>query len=286
MKLLVIGCNGMAGHMISMYLMSRGFEVEGFARRKGIIPNTIIGDCFNTDLLTSIIRDNNYDYVINCVGILNKSAETDKASASFINSYFPHYLEKLTDNSKTKIIQLSTDCVFSGKRGHYSEGDTPDGTTFYDRSKALGELINDKDLTVRSSIIGPDLKSEGIGLLNWFLKQSKPVHGYTNVIWTGQTTLQLAKSIEAAINNNIHGLYNLVPQSNITKYELLCLFDKYIRNEAIDIIPDDSVSSDKSLVRTNYQNFNYIVPDYITQIRELADWMHNNNSLYPHYNIK
>ena len=184
----------------------------------------------------------------------------------------------------TQIIHMSTDCVFSGKRGQYTEDDFRDGMTFYDRTKALGEIVNDKDLTMRQSIVGPDINQNGIGLMNWFLQQHGEVTGYTGAMWTGQTTLQLAKTMEAAAKERARGLYNMVPDTNISKCDLLGLFNKYIRKEKITIIPVDKMSADKSLKRTKW-DFDYHIPDYETMIVELADWMRKHKALYPHYEL-
>jgi len=195
----------------------------------------------------------------------------------------PHFLADITTDTHTQIIHMSTDCVFSGKTGGYTESSIPDGTTFYDRSKALGELNNSKDLTLRNSIVGPDIKASGIGLLNWFMQQPGPcVNGYTGAIWTGQTTLQLAKTMEAAAKERAHGLVNAVPDLSITKYNLLKLFNTYLRNDDLTINPVDGVVADKSLIRTNFE-FAYAIPDYETMVAELADWMKAHKKLYPHY---
>lgn len=180
---------------------------------------------------------------------------------------------------------MSTDCVFSGKEGGYTEESIPDGTTFYDRTKAIGELNNTKDVALKNSIVGPDINVKGIGLLNWFMQQNKPVQGFTGAIWTGQTTLQLAKTMELVAKNRISGLYNMVPNSSINKYELLKLFNEYIRKKEIDIIPKDGFVADKTLVRTNYADFSYEIPDYETMIRELGTWMRKHKSLYPQYDL-
>src|SRR5699024_5151046 len=136
-----------------------------------------------------------YDAIINAVGILNKDAEENKSHAVLLNSYLPHYISNLTKDMNTKVIHMSTDCVFSGKVGSYKEDSLRDGQTFYDRSKALGELENDKDLTFRNSIIGPDMNKNGIGLFNWFMKQNGYIKGFNKAIWTGVTTLTLAKAM-------------------------------------------------------------------------------------------
>ena len=106
-----------------------------------------------------------FDTVINCIGVLNQFAERDKAGAVYLNSYLPHYLAKITEGTDTQVIHMSTDCVFSGKRGQYTEYDIRDGETFYDRTKALGEIEDEKNLTLRQSIVGPDIKRTGIGLM-------------------------------------------------------------------------------------------------------------------------
>ena len=285
MKFLVLGCNGMAGHTISLYLKERGHEVLGFDRRRSLLVDSVSGDAMNSSFIRELVGINKYDSIINCIGLLNQFAENNKAEAAFLNSYLPHYLAQLTKNTDTQIIHMSTDCVFSGKRGQYTEDDIRDGTTFYDRSKALGELEDEKNITLRNSIVGPDINPHGIGLLNWFMQQNEEVSGFTGAMWTGQTTLQLAKTMEAAAKEKAHGLYNTVPETSISKYELLGLFNTYLRNGTINIRPVDKMAADKSLKRTRW-DFNYQIPDYRTMIVEMANWMRAHKDLYPHYNLK
>ena len=285
MKFLVIGCNGMAGHIISLYLKEQGHSVTGYARQNSKYVDTIIGDASDFELLKSTVLKGDYDSVINCIGLLNQFAENDHAAAVLLNGYLPHFLAKITENTDTQIIHMSTDCVFSGKTGGYTEDSFPDGTLFYDRSKAVGELDDEKNITLRNSIVGPDIKEKGIGLLNWFMQQEGPVNGFTGAIWTGQTTLQLAKTMEQAAKLRVHGLYNTVPDEPINKYELLQLFNTYIRREPIEINPMDRFVADKSLVRTRYDGFDYRIPDYKTMIMELGDWMREHREMYPHYDI-
>lgn len=284
MKVLVLGCNGMAGHMISLYFAEKGHEVLGFDKSKSKLVNSVAGNAFDTAMLKDIIEIGKFDTVINCIGILNQAAEDNKALATFLNAYFPHFLAEVTENSDTQVIHMSTDCVFSGKRGSYTENDLPDGETFYDRSKALGELCDHKNITLRNSIVGPDINPNGIGLLNWFMKQHGEVNGYTKAMWTGQTTLQLAKTMEAAAKEKAYGLYNTVPEHSISKYNLLNLFNQYLKNRPVKINPVEGVVADKSLVRTRF-DFNYIIPDYEIMIAELAAWMKEHHSLYPHYEV-
>ena len=282
MRFLVLGATGMAGHTIAIYLKEQGYDVTAFTRRPFLLCKNIIGDVSNFKLIEDVIGKGKFDVVINCIGILNKNAETNKHEAVFLNSYLPHYLSHLTKNIETKVIQMSTDCVFSGKSGNYRENSFRDGATFYDRSKALGELENNKDLTFRNSIIGPDMKENGIGLFNWFMKQNGTINGYTKVIWTGVTTLTLAKAMERAATENLTGVYNLVNNESISKFDLLGLFNKYIRDERITILPNDTVSLNKSLV--NYRkDFSFEVPRYEQMVIEMKEWIYNHKKLYPHY---
>ena len=284
MRFLILGCNGMAGHTISLYLKEQGHYVFGFDRVKSKYIDSTAGDARNTDALEKLILEGNYDTVINCIGILNQAAEDNKALASFLNSYFPHFLAEVTKNTNIQVIHMSTDCVFSGKKGEYTEHDFRDGETFYDRSKSLGELDDNKNITLRNSIVGPDINPNGIGLMNWFMKQNGSINGYTKAMWTGQTTLQLAKTMEYAAKTRAHGLVNAVPNTSISKYELLGLFNKYLRNSSITINPVDGINADKSLKRTNFE-MNYLIPDYETMVKELSDWIIAHKDMYPHYNL-
>ena len=284
MKFLVLGCNGMAGHMISLYLRERGHEVFGFDRAKSAYVPSAAGDATKAETVRELIGVNKYDSVINCIGILNQSAEDNKALAAYLNAYFPHYLAQLTEGTDTQVIHMSTDCVFSGKRGQYTEDDLRDGTTFYDRSKALGELEDGKNITLRNSIVGPDLNPKGIGLLNWFMQQHGEVYGFTGAMWTGQTTLQLAKTMELAAKEKAHGLYNTVPDASISKCDLLGLFNKYLRKEKVTILPVDRMAADKSLKRTR-REFDCRIPDYEEMVADLAVWINVHKSMYPHYDL-
>ncbi|MBV1819018.1 SDR family oxidoreductase [Anaerosalibacter bizertensis] len=282
MKILVLGATGMAGHTISIYLKERGHDITAYSRREFKYCNNINGDITNFSFLKSVIKEGGYDGVINAIGILNKDAEENKSLAVLLNSYLPHYLSDITKNMETKIIHMSTDCVFSGKKGRYSETSFRDGETFYDRSKALGELENHKDLTFRNSIIGPDMNKDGIGLFNWFMKQEGEINGFTKAIWTGVTTLTLAKAMEKALEENLTGLYNLVNNESISKYELLKLFNKHMRDESIKISPIAGVKLDKSLIN-NRDDFSFIVPSYEQMVIEMKEWIESHTELYPHY---
>ena len=282
MKLLILGGTGMAGHTISIYFKEAGHDVTAFSRSKVDYCKNVNGDITDFQNLKKRINEGQYDAIINAIGILNQNAEDHKSNAVLLNSYLPHFLSDTTKEMKTRVIHMSTDCVFSGKTGGYAETSFRDGETFYDRSKALGELENNKDLTFRNSIIGPDMSERGIGLFNWFMRQEGQINGFTKAIWTGVTTLTLAKAMEQALNENLTGLYNLVNNETISKYELLKLFNKYMRDGQIEILPSDNLSLDKSLIN-NRTDFSFKVPSYETMVAEMKEWIDNHKDLYPHY---
>lgn len=282
LKFLILGANGMAGSTIYQYLKEQGYSVYGLDKnaREDIL------ECDVTDFkkLDEIVQSGNYDVIINCIGILNKNAEENKELALILNSLLPHHLATITKNLKTRVFQMSTDCVFSGEQGQYTECSFPDGQSWYDRTKAMGELNDDKNLTFRNSIVGPDINEFGIGLFNWFMKQSGQINGYTKAIWTGVTTLQLAKTMEFAANSEMVGLFNCVNNESIDKFNLLKLFNKYM-NKGLIINPNDAVVCDKSLKRTNF-DLDYIIPSYEVMVKEMSEWIHSHKSMYPHYCLK
>jgi dTDP-4-dehydrorhamnose reductase len=282
MKFLVLGATGMAGHLIAIYLQEQGHDITTFSTTPFNYCNNIVGDAFNTNLLQRIILDNEYDIVINCIGILNQAADEYKANAVFLNSYLPHYICQITRDIPTRLIHMSTDCVFSGKKGNYHEDSFRDGESFYDRSKALGEIDDHKNLTFRNSIIGPDMNKSGIGLFNWFMKQHGEISGYTRAIWTGVTTLILAKAMEKAAIDKLTGLYNLVNNNTISKYDLLHMFNRFCRAGELIIKPSDQVALNKSLINTRL-DFDFIVPSYEEMVAEMWTWVEQHRNLYTHY---
>ncbi|MBD8037778.1 sugar nucleotide-binding protein [Solibacillus sp. A46] len=282
MRILVLGGSGMAGHIISLYFKEVGYDVTVFTRKKISYCENIVGNVKDLKELERVVVNGGFNAIINAVGILNQDAENNKGDAVLINSYLPHFLSDITQKLKTRVIHMSTDCVFSGRDGNYSEHSFKDGETFYDRSKALGEIENCKDLTFRSSIIGPDINKDGIGLFNWFMKQSGTINGFKKAIWTGVTTLTLAKAMEQALKEDLTGLYNLVNNEKITKYELLKLFNEKMSGNKLNIIEDKSLVLDKSLINTR-DDFSFVVPSYEVMVIEMKEWILTHRELYPHY---
>lgn len=288
MNFLVLGAGGMAGHTIAAYLHEQGHDVLGWVHRPLRLPGetfpTVIGDVRKRSLLENMIRDGRYDAVINCIGVLNQFAEQDKEQAVYLNAYLPHFLASVTTDLPTQIVHMSTDCVFSGTRGGYREDDLRDGTTFYDRTKALGELEDKKNITFRQSIVGPDLNPDGIGLFNWFMRQQGEIRGFSRAIWTGVTTLELAKAMEEAVAGQVTGLHHMVYDEPVNKHDLILLFQKHMGKNNVTIQPFADFVSDKSLVRTRF-DFARKIPDYGTMVADMAAWIRAHRSWYPHYEL-
>jgi dTDP-4-dehydrorhamnose reductase len=281
-KVLVLGSSGMAGHVVTQTMIEAGYSVDNLTVRKKFNKDTTLIDLTDKKRFEEYLNKNDYDVIINCVGLLVEASEKRKDLSAYLNSFLPHYLEHKYQNTKTKIIHMSTDCVFSGKNGPYKEDSPYDGELFYDRTKALGEIINNKDLTFRMSIIGPDINEEGVGLFNWFYKQKGEITGFTKSIWTGVTTIQLAKCMVAAIENNLTGLYNLVPNENISKYELLALFKEVFQRDDITIKSVEGIAADKTLLNTR-KDFSCKVPDYRTMVEDMRRWVIDHKDFYKHY---
>mgnify|MGYP000220758844 CR=1 FL=1 len=278
-KILVIGIKGMAGHVVFTSFPKLGnYEVYGVARNILSADRIFDLDVSNTEELKKIL-ELKFDVIINCIGILTKDSEEDPHKAIWFNSYFPHLLESLTKNTKTKVISISTDCVFSGEKGNYTETDFRDGVGFYAASKAMGELINEKDLTIRTSIIGPELNKEGIGLFHWFMQQNDTISGYSQAFWSGITTIELARVIHQTILQDIKGLLIVAGNPKIDKFSLLKLFNTIFRNEALIISENSNYKVDKSMYSSR-NDFNYSVPSYEKMIQEMKVWIETNYTLY------
>lgn len=281
-KILLLGATGMAGHVAYHYLKETDkYEILDVVFRNKLTADSIVLDVTDKHATEELIKTVKPDIIVNCIGILIKGSRQHPDNAIYINAYFPHLLERLSSEIDAKLIHISTDCVFSGKKGNYTEYDFKDADDVYGRSKALGEVENDRDLTIRTSIIGPELKQSGEGLFHWFMHQEGKVNGFTDAIWGGVTTLELAKAIDKAIDNNLTGLVHLSNGTGINKYDLLNLFKSiWIRNN-IDINPFEGHAVDKSLQSST--KFNMNVPSYSAMLDELKNWMDNHKSIYNQY---
>jgi dTDP-4-dehydrorhamnose reductase len=286
-KILILGATGMAGHMIYYYLLSLNkYEVYTACYRNKIAEDSVILDVYNTEGIKIALRQFDPDYVINCVGVLVNGANRSPENAIYINAYFPHLLSRIINeqNPLSRLIHISTDCVFSGSKGSYADNDIKDALDIYGMTKNLGEIMDDKNLTVRTSIIGPELKENGEGLMYWIFSQrdKKAINGYEKSIWGGVTTLELAKAIEQFIEQRYAGLYQLGNGIKISKYELLELIVKQFGLN-IGVNKVDGIITDKSILPSRNEFFFYRVPSYKEMIGELYQFMCEHRSLYKNY---
>jgi len=276
MKILILGGQGMAGHVMTEYFMDKTQYEVHYTSRDANDKKSIYLDVTDFKRVEETIEMLKPDIIINCVGILNDHASHNPLLAFQVNSLLPHQLSKLMERRHGKLIHISTDCVFSGLKGDYTEDDVPDGTSVYSQSKQLGEIISDKHLTIRTSIIGPEMKEDGIGLFLWFMKQTGKIKGYKNVLWNGVTTLELAKATEELISNQITGLYQLGSEQKISKYSLLKLIQDVFGKNDVEIIPDHAILLDRTIKNTR-TDFKYVIPDYKQMLLALKNWMENKN---------
>jgi dTDP-4-dehydrorhamnose reductase len=280
-KILILDSTGMAGHVISQYMKDLNkYQVYEIVCDISLNNHINYLDVYDRNLLYQKIKNINPDFIINCLRLLIEESEENQAKAVYYNSYIPHYLSEIGNEINAKIIHLSTDCVFSGKKGSYHENDIKDGENVYARTKALGELINDRDLTVRTSFIGPNINGRNEELFHWFLNQKGEINGYANAFWTGITTLELAKLIVEVLDLNITGIYHLVPEHKISKYNLLNLIKNIWLKEDVIIRELNNISVDKSLI-DNHKLLN--VNNYYVMFNEMYKWMLDNKELYTNY---
>lgn len=257
MKILVLGATGMLGHK-AMQVLSRRHEVVGSVRRnpvdyrdhpvlKGLelVGNVDVNDFSTVEKAVEKVRP---DVVFNCIGIVKQLREAHNPVPSIrINALFPHLLAQLCVHQGIRAVHMSTDCVFSGKKGMYTEQDFSDAGDLYGRTKYLGEIDYPRCLTIRTSIIGYEIESSH-GLLGWFFDQKgKRVSGYSKAIFSGLTTNALSDVIASIIElqPDLHGVWQIA-SSPISKYDLLVqVRDRFSLD--IQIEPDESVVIDRSL---------------------------------------
>lgn len=281
-RIAILGSTGMAGHVLAQDMEERGFDVYRTSRSERDTPRSAAINVTDFHALGTWLDMVAPDAVVNCVGLLQRACTERPDLAVLINSYLPHYLERRYTETSVRIVHLSTDCVLSGARGEYREGDATDGMTPYDRSKALGELHNDKDLTFRMSIIGPDIDPAGTGLFNWFMAQKGDIQGYGKTIWNGVTTVELSRAVDCALHEGLTGLYHLVSAVPIDKCSLLELAKTVFDNHNVTIYRVDGPVVDKSLVNTR-TDFSFEVQDYPHQLSAMRTWIDAHRALYPHY---
>ncbi|EMB28418.1 dTDP-4-dehydrorhamnose reductase family protein [Treponema denticola] len=283
-KVLILGAGGMAGHMVYYYLDSlQKYCLYTVCHKTSLTGHSFILDVRDTNTITNILVDIQPDVIVNCIGVLIKGSQNSIKDAVYINAYYPHLLSDIIGKNlqSSKLIHISTDCVFSGEKGNYTFDDKKDALDVYGMTKNLGEVINRRDLTIRTSIIGPELKKNGEGLFHWLFsnRAAKELNGYTKSVWSGVTTLELAKAIDFAITTDLIGLQQLSNNKQITKYELLKLITATF-NLPVEIKPVCGVISDKSIISSISD---YTVPSYSVMLQDLHNFMSKNKKLYTQY---
>lgn len=289
-EVIVLGCNGMLGHILYLYLQQQQeFEVTGVARTDKWFSNVQYD--FHDSRFWTWLEKQNPLAVVNCAGILVGQSDKHPAEALYINSYLPHRLAEVFADKPTVVVQISTDCVFSGKHGPYAVNSLHDGEGYYARTKSLGEIKNPKDLTIRTSIVGPELKEEGTGLFHWWAQQSGEIKGFTKAKWSGLTTLELSKCIYGFLSYClIHselgypapaGLCQIagIP---ISKFDLLSDWNRIFDKE-LTILPDMSYECNKVLLPTYSAPLPMPNPVHVKMASHIKTWMAEHSSLYPHY---
>jgi dTDP-4-dehydrorhamnose reductase len=270
-RILILGGTGMLGHLLLRYLhASPEYDVFATARSLSGLENRFPEDMrcrFRRDSVDaryfdSVIRalaGTRPDIVINCIGIIKQlPSSNDPLTAITVNAQLPHRISLISQTAGARVIHISTDCTFNGKKGMYTEQDQSDAEDHYGRTKFLGELEYPHCVTLRTSIIGHELKSR-YGLIEWFLAQKQKVRGYRKAIYSGFPTIELARIIRDYVlpNPELKGIYH-VSSEPISKYDLLKMasaqYGKEIEIEAYDDFVQDR-SLDSSLFRktTGYQ---------------------------------
>ncbi len=280
-KVLILGATGMLGHKL-MQILSQRFSVTGTVRSSALTYKdhpilcgmSLVSDvqAENFDSIVGAVAQVHPDVIVNCIGIIKQHPNAkDPLHSIAINALFPHRLGSLCQASGTRLIHISTDCVFSGKKGNYSENDLPDSEDLYGRTKLLGEVANPGCLTIRTSIIGREIQGR-LGLIEWFLSQKgKSVRGFDGAKYTGFTTQALAEIISDVIKNcpDLHGVWH-ISSNPISKYDLLGIVNREL-GMGITIEKENAFFCDRSLNSTRFREATgYEPPSWEEMIHHMA----------------
>ena len=283
MRVLVLGVSGMLGNAVfRLFAQSPGFDVHGSVRSthaQHLLPpalaDRLIGgvDVENTDSLTGLFAKMHPDVVINCIGLVKQLAiANDPLAVIPINALLPHRLARLCELTGARLVHISTDCVFSGHKGMYTESDFSDAKDLYGRSKYLGEVNYPHAITLRTSIIGHELSGAN-SLVGWFLPQEVGVKGFVRAIFSGLPTVELAQIIRDFVipHPELHGLYH-VSADPINKFDLLTLV-RQAYSKTIPISPDDQLVIDRSLDSSRFkQATGYQPPKWPELVRRMREF--------------
>ena len=289
MRILILGGDGMLGHQLFQHL-SQKYEVTAtlhksaqFYDKYSIYKNNV---CFDIDVrsndsLLEVVSEIKPDVIINATGIIKQRKEAKEYLISLeVNSLLPHRLSIISKAVNARLIHMSTDCVFSGAKGSYTENDISDATDLYGRSKYLGEVKDGHCITLRTSIIGLELFRK-LSLIEWFLDQRGTIKGYKNSIYTGLTTIEMSRVIDFIISNkpDLSGLWHVASEP-ISKYDLLSILNKKLERNDIDIVEDTEVIIDRSLNAAKFRDrTGYCVPEWDKMLEELAQVIKNRKKI-------
>ncbi len=288
-QVIVLGCNGMLGHVFYLNLEAApDFEVVGVGRSNKWFPNIECYD-FHDPNFWHWIEQQEPVAVVNCAGILVRDSDQRPAEAIYINSYLPHRLAEIFADRSTVLVQISTDCVFSGKHGPYGVNSPHDGEGYYARTKSLGEVP--KAVTIRTSIVGPELKSEGTGLFHWWTQQAGEIKGFKQAWWSGLTTMELTRCISDFLSYCsgtkdvdppvLPGLCQLAAMS-ISKFNLLSDWNRVFRRNQT-VLPDESYVCNKVLLPSYGVPLAIPDPLHLSMANRMKLWIEEHPDLYPHY---
>ena len=257
-KIAILGSTGMIGSGITQGFSHQGFEVTEFNRSGKSVVTSNRGNNFDalefTDLGDFSVFGG-FDYIINLSGVIrhkiSSKSSSDIENAIKVNSIFPRALDNFAEKAKVNLIQIGTDCVFSGIKGSYTESDSFDPTDYYGYTKVLGEAALRNTMTLRVSVVGVERESS-TELLNWVLNHppKSTIQGYVNHIWNGVTPLHLAKLLIGVVNEDLHfkGVQHIVPGNKVSKHQLVKLISGAFNRGDLEIIEKTtSVSVDRSL---------------------------------------
>jgi dTDP-4-dehydrorhamnose reductase len=283
-RILILGGDGMLGHQLVRHFRGR-HEIKVTMRlgpnayaHYELLDQSITSygiDAKQLDTWSKIIKNFRPDAVVNAIGIVKQRSDAKESIPSLeINALLPHRLAQVCATVGARLVHMSTDCVFSGRKGYYSEADVPDAEDLYGRSKLLGEVVEPHCITFRTSIIGPELCRK-TGLLEWLLTQrGQTIKGYTKAIFSGFTTRELARIIERVLleRPHMHGLYH-VASTPINKYELLSLIRDRL-HLPITIEEDSSFVCNRSLDASRFnRDAGYSPPTWKAMIDDMAQHM-------------
>lgn len=289
--ILILGGTGMLGHVLLRYFISEGLNVFATSRDVSgtltFFPSFIADhfiseniDVAHPDRIKTVIEDLEPSIVINCIGAIKQlPVSNDPLAAIGINSLFPHQVAHLCRDAGIRMVHISTDCVFDGKKGMYTEDDVTAPEDLYGRTKLIGEVDYPGCVTLRTSIIGHELRSRH-GLVEWFLGEPGPVNGYTHALYTGLPTIELARIMVYHVlpKHDMQGIYH-VSSEPISKYQLLSLVAKEY-GKRIEIKPYDKMIVDRSMISEKFRaTTGYMPPSW----PDLIKMMHEDYSLNLEY---